>query len=76
MYRIISDQAQMETSENVLDLLRVYIIDNWNGELHQQQQNHIEEKFRHIKRKITARWDALNHRHIIGFLYYYMYVSY
>ena len=50
MERIISDQAQIETSGRVLDLLRTYVIGNWNSEPHQQQQNHAEGKYRHIKR--------------------------
>ena len=34
MNRLISDQIQVETSGRVLDLLRTYVIGNWNSELH------------------------------------------
>ena len=50
MDRITSDQAQVETSGRVFDLLRTYIIGNWNSEPNQQHQNHAKEKYRHIKR--------------------------
>ena len=50
MGRLISYQAQIETSRRVLDLLRIYVIGNWNSEPHQQQKNHAEGNFRHIKR--------------------------
>ena len=49
MGRLISDQAQIETSGRMLDLLRAYVIGNWNSEPHQQQQNHVEGKYKHIK---------------------------
>ena len=50
MDRAISDQAQVETSGRVLDLLRTYVTGNWNSETHQQHQNHVEGKYRIIKR--------------------------
>ena len=50
MDRLISDQAQVETSGRALDLLRTYVTGNWNSEPHQQQQNHAEGKYRIIKR--------------------------
>ena len=37
MDRLISDQAQIENSGRALDLLRTYVIGNWNSEPHQQQ---------------------------------------
>ena len=42
MDRLISNQVQIETVGRVLDLLNTYVVDNWNGEPHQQQQNHAE----------------------------------
>ena len=49
MDRLVSDQTQVDTSGRVLDLLRTYVIGNWNSEPHQQQQNHTEGKYKHIK---------------------------
>ena len=49
MDRIISDQAQLETRGRGIDLLKIYVIGKWNIEPHEQQQNHVEIKYRHIK---------------------------
>ena len=49
MYRIISDQAQIETSGRVLELISIYVIDNWNSEPRQQRQTYVERKYKHIK---------------------------
>ena len=49
MDRLISDQAHIGTNERVLDLLRIYVIGNWNSDPYQQQQNHAEGKYRNIK---------------------------
>ena len=50
MDRLMSDKSQIETSGIFLDVLRTYVIGNWNGEPHQQQQNYAEGKYRHTKR--------------------------
>ena len=44
MNRIISDNAKAEISARVKDILRTYVIDDWNSEAHQQRQN-IQERF-------------------------------
>ena len=49
MKRIISNQVQVEISGIGLDLIRTYVVGNWNSEPYQQQQNYAEEKYRHIK---------------------------
>jgi hypothetical protein len=50
MDMLISDHAALEVSQRVLDVLRYYIIDNWQSEPHQQRQNFAERRWRDIKR--------------------------
>ena len=54
MYRLISDQSQIKTSERVLDLLRTYIIGNWNSEIHQQQKIIQKRNIDTSNKKLTA----------------------
>ena len=64
MGRLVSNQAQIETSGRVLGLLRTYVIGNWNSEPHQQHQNHVEGKYRIIKRTnscIMERYGSLKY---------------
>ena len=42
MKRLISDSAAVETMGRALDLLRAYVIGNWQSEAHQQHQNPAE----------------------------------
>ena len=51
---LISDQAKVEISGRVLDLLRKYVSKNWNSEPHQQHQNHAEDKYRIIKQTTSC----------------------
>ena len=46
---LFRDQAQIETRGRVLELIRTYVIGNWNSEPHHQQQNHVEGKYGNIK---------------------------
>ncbi len=42
MDKILSDRAQVEISNKVMDLLRAYRIDDWQSEPHHQHQNFAE----------------------------------
>ena len=47
--RLISDRAQVEISQKVLDILRTLCIGDWQSEPHQQQQNPAERRYQTIK---------------------------
>ena len=49
MDRLLSDMAQAETSERVKDILRAYIIGDWQSEAHHQHQNPVERKIQTLK---------------------------
>ena len=49
MDKLISDRAQAEISKRVLDILRVYCIDDWQSEPHHQWQNFAEGRWRTAK---------------------------
>jgi hypothetical protein len=49
MAKLISDSAQVEISNRMKDLLRALIINDWQSEPHQQQQNFAERIFRDVK---------------------------
>jgi hypothetical protein len=49
MSRLISDRAQAEISKRVLDILRAYMIDDWQSEPHHQHQNPAERRYQTIK---------------------------
>jgi hypothetical protein len=42
--KLISDRAQVEVSNKVLDILRTFFISAWRSEPHQQQQNPAERR--------------------------------
>ena len=46
---LISDSAQSETSSKVEDLLRAYVIDDWQSEPHHQHQNPTERQIQRAK---------------------------
>ena len=46
--RLISDRAQVEISNKVLDILRTLCIGDWQSEPHQQQQNPAERRFQTV----------------------------
>ena len=46
---LISDIAQVETQRRAKDILRAYVIGNWQNETNQQHQNPVECKYQHIK---------------------------
>ena len=47
--KLISDRAQVEISNKVLDILRILFIGAWQSEPHQQQQNPAERRIQTIK---------------------------
>jgi len=47
---LISDRAQAEISNRVKDILRTYVIKDWQSEPHQQQQNFSERAYQDVKR--------------------------
>ena len=49
MDRLISDSAQVETQGRAKDILRAYVIGNWQSEANQQHQNPAERKYQHLK---------------------------
>ena len=51
MDQLISDRAQVEVSERVLDILRHLCIDDWQSEPHNQHQNFAERRYREVKHK-------------------------
>ena len=49
MDRLTSDQAAVETSKRAKDILRAYVIGDWQSEAHQQHQNYAERRYQHAK---------------------------
>ena len=47
--RLISDNAQSETSNRVKDILRTLVIGNWSSEPHRQHQNPAERRIQTLK---------------------------
>ena len=48
--KLISDRAQVEISNRVLDILRHYCIGDWQSEPYQQHQNPTERRWQTVKR--------------------------
>ena len=47
--KLISDRAQVEISNKVLNILRALVIGDWQSEPHQQQQNPAERRYQTVK---------------------------
>jgi hypothetical protein len=47
--RLISDRAQAQISKKVQDILRTYVIGDWQSEPHQQHQNPAERRIQTVK---------------------------
>ena len=75
MKRLVNDQAQVENSGRVIDILRTYVIGNWNSEPHKQQQIMQKENIDISNKQLAAWWKDLDHLHTAGFLHYYTYDS-
>ena len=52
MDKLISDRAEVETSNKVLDILRNYFIGDWQSAPHNQHQNPAERRYQ-TKKRIT-----------------------
>ena len=50
MDMLTNDRAQAEVSKRVKDVLRSYIIKDWQSEPHQQQQNYAERIYQDVKK--------------------------
>ena len=50
MSKFISDRAQVEISNRVQDILRNYLIKDWQSEPHNQHQNPAERHYQDAKR--------------------------
>ena len=70
--KLISDCAQVEISNKVLDILRTLFISAWQSEPHQQQQNPAERRIQTIKNttnQIMDRTGAPAHTWLLCLLY-------
>ena len=57
MDKLITDRAQSEISTKVKDILRHYIISDWQSEPHYQHQNVAERRYQDIKRRTNKLLD-------------------
>src|SRR5215207_9774189 len=57
MSKLISDRAQVEISNKVQDILRNYIIKDWQSEPHHQNQNAAEHRYQDAKRLANTLLD-------------------
>ena len=57
MDKLISDRAQVEISNKVMDILRAYRIDDWQSEPHHQHQNYAERRYQTIKHYVNKILD-------------------
>ena len=57
MDKLITDRAQSEISTKVKDILRHYIISDWQSEPHYQHQNIAERRYQDIKRRTNKILD-------------------
>ena len=53
MDKLVSDRAQTEISNKVLDLLRHYAIDDWQSEPYHEHQNHAERRYQLVKKTVN-----------------------
>ena len=57
MSKLISDRAQVEISNIVQDILRNYLIKDWQSEPHNQHQNPAERRYQDAKRMANTLLD-------------------
>ena len=57
MEKLITDRAQSEISTKVKDILRHYIISDWQSEPHYQHQNIAERRYQDIKKRTNKILD-------------------
>jgi len=59
MSKLISDRAQVEISNKVQDMLRNYLIKDWQSEPHSQHQNVTERCYQDAKRMANTLLDRI-----------------
>ena len=72
MEKLISDRAQTEISNKVLDILRNYMIDDWQSEPYHEHQNPAEQRYQTIKKytnKVLDRTGAPASTWLLALLY-------
>ena len=57
--KLISDQAQVETSNQVKEILWAYCIDDWQSEPHDQHQNFAEHRIQQLKNLVNTIMDCV-----------------
>jgi hypothetical protein len=69
MDKLISNRAQTELSNKVLDILRNYIIDDWQSEPYHEHQNQADRRYQTTK-TYTNKVIGLGHLPTPGFWHY------
>ena len=72
MNKLISDRAQVEISNKVLDILRNFVIEDWQSEPYHEHQNPAERRYQMVKRytnRILARTGAPACTWLLALLY-------
>ena len=57
MSKLISDRARAQVSNNALDILRNYVIDDWQSEPYYEHQNPAERRYQTVKQYINGILD-------------------
>ncbi len=57
MDKLLSDRAQIEISNKILDILRAYRIDDWTSEPYHQHKNYAERRYQTIKHYVNKSLD-------------------
>ena len=55
--KLVSDHAQVQTSEHVKDILRTLVIPSWQSEPHQHQQNPAERRYQTVVHLVNLLLD-------------------
>jgi hypothetical protein len=56
--RLLSDRAQLEIGKKAQDILRTYVIRDWQSELHQQHHNPAKRRYQDVKRSTNLTMDS------------------
>jgi hypothetical protein len=56
--RLLSDRAQLEIRKKAQDILRTYVIGDWQSAPHQQHQNPAERRYQDVKRSTNLIMDC------------------
>ena len=72
MQKLISDRAQVEISNKILDIMRNFIIDDWQSEPYNEHQNPAERQYQTIKtytNKVLDRTGAPAYTWLLALMY-------